>query len=265
MQELRLDKIKQRELSLLKDFAKYCDEHNLCYVLAGGTLLGAIRHKGFIPWDDDIDVMMPRTDYVKFLYLQQNDRNFSLRTISDNSSCIPFIKILDKGSVVDSKYVDIPNANALWIDVFPIDGLPEKTLSLKLRFKYIHFLRKCLVITMAKPAKGTSVLRAIVKTVLYYPLKCVGSYRFARWIDLYSQKINIDKTKYIGGLVWGYGPQERMPKKEWLDRVKVEFEGCEFWAPGCWDLYLSNLYGNYMQLPPEEKRITHNMVAYVKE
>ena len=103
------------------------------------------------------------------------------------------------------------------------------------------------------------------KAFLYAPLKIIGSYRFAQWIDNYCQKIKFEESEYVGGICWGYGPQERMPKKEWLERVKMEFEGHEFWAPGCWDLYLRSLYGDYMKLPPEEKRVTHNMVAYVKE
>ena len=265
MQKLELEKIKTIELDILKRFSSYCDEHNLCYALAGGTLLGAVRHKGFIPWDDDIDVMMPREDYNRFLELNAKKKELEIRTISDGSSCIPFIKIIDPSTTIDAKYVETENANSLWIDVFPIDGLPDDLKKVRAIYKHTMFLRKCHGITMSRFGTGTTKLKSIGKTLLYFPLKMVGSYKFAQWIDAYCQRFKFEDSDYVGGISWGYGPQERMPKKEWLERVKVEFEGHEFWAPGCWDLYLRSLYGDYMKLPPEEKRVTHNMVAYVKE
>lgn len=265
MKKIELAEIKKCEVDLLKKFSQYCDENNLCYVLGGGTLLGAIRHKGFIPWDDDIDLMMPRTDYEKFLQLQQENKLFEVRTISDNSSCIPFIKILDSHTIVDSAYVETPNANSLWIDIFPIDGLPSDEKELKKKYRYALILKKSLIVAMTKVVYGTTSVKRISKAVLRFPLKMIGSYRLARWIDRYCKKIKFEDSEFVGGLCWGYGPQECMPRKEWLARVKVEFEGHEFWAPGCWDLYLRSLYGDYMKLPPEEKRVTHNMVAYVKE
>ena len=265
MKEIDLKTIKQYELGLLKMFSKYCDEHGLCYVLAGGTLLGAVRHKGFIPWDDDIDVMMPREDYNRLLALNSKTKEMEIRTISDGSSSIPFIKIIDSKTAIDSKYAETENANSLWIDVFPIDGLPEDWNKVNKIYKHVNFLRKCHGVTRSKFGTGTTRLKMFGKAFLYAPLKIIGSYRFAQWIDNYCQKIKFEESEYVGGICWGYGPQERMPKKEWLERVKVEFEGHEFWAPGCWDLYLRSLYGDYMKLPPEEKRVTHNMVAYVKE
>lgn len=265
MKKLTLTDIKNCELGILIDFSQFCDKNNLCYVLAGGSLLGAVRHKGFIPWDDDIDVMMPREDYERFFKINECEKIFEIRSITDGSGPIPFAKLLVPDTVIDSKYSDMPNTNSLWIDVFPIDGLPASEKQVEKIYLYARFLRKCHSITVAKFGTGTTIGKKIGKLLLYYPLKLIGSYRFAQWIDRYCQKIKFSDSEYIGGISWGYGPQERMPKKEWLERVKVEFEGHEFWAPGCWDLYLRNLYGDYMKLPPEEKRINHSMVAYVKE
>lgn len=265
MKKLECEQIKEYELQLLISFSEYCDRHGLCYTLAGGTLLGAIRHKGFIPWDDDIDVMMPRSDYIRFQNIAKNQGEFEIRSISDGSCCIPYLKILNIDTIIHSEFADTPNANSLWIDVFPIDGLPKEKKHVKRIYMYVRFLRRLLLIAMSKIGKGSTRIRRIAKTLLYLPLNMIGSYRFARWIDNYCQKIKFEESNYVGGISWGYGPQECMPKAEWLERVKVEFEGHEFWAPGCWDLYLRNLYGDYMQLPPEEKRVAHNIVAYIKE
>lgn len=265
MQRITMQEIRDRELKLLIEFSKFCDKNNLIYVLAGGTLLGAIRHRGFIPWDDDIDVMMPRSDYNRLIALNNKTNELEIRTISNESSCIPFAKVIDAKTMTSNEYAGIDNADSLWIDIFPIDGLPCDWKKVKKIYRDIKFLRKCHGVTLSKFGTGTTKVKSIGKAILYVPLKIIGSFQFARWIDNYCQKIKFEESDYVGGISWGYGPQERMPKKEWLERVKVEFEGHEFWAPGCWDLYLRNLYGDYMKLPPEEKRITHNMVVYVKE
>lgn len=265
MKQLNLNEIKQCELELLKKFAEYCDENNLCYTLAGGTLLGAIRHKGFIPWDDDIDVMMPRSDYLKFQELQKRKPTLICKSISDQTSGNPFTKILDENTVIESEYATDEETDHLWIDVFPLDGMPTNKVLLKLQFLIRDAFRWGILWSKAKIGKGTTWFRKIIKLIFVFPAKLIGAKRFSKWLEQYCMLWKMDKYDQMGGLVWGYGPQESMPKKEWLQRVKVEFEGHEFWAPGCWDLYLTNLYGDYMQLPPEEKRVTHNMVAYIKE
>lgn len=262
MQRLTNEQIKEIEFQMLVEFSEYCDEKGLCYVLAGGTLLGAIRHKGFIPWDDDIDVMMPRPDYVKFQKYQEKEERFCCRTVTDGTSAIPFLKIVNTETIIESKYNNRKTDAHLWVDVFPIDGLPKEDRLVEKIYKHIMFMRKLLLISTAKVGRGSNFLRMFIKSILHFPLAAFGSMRIASMIENYCMKYEFDKSDYVGGICWGYGPQEKCPKKEWLERVQVEFEGKKFWAPGCWDLYLKNLYGEYMKLPPEEKRIQHNMKAW---
>ena len=126
MKKMQLREIKDIELDILIAFNKFCQDNNLKYYLSGGTLLGAIRHKGFIPWDDDIDVCMPRPDYERLMKIFPNIymNKYKLKTISRKNFICPFAKIIDINTRVDFKYLNNIDKN-LWLDIFPIDGLPK--------------------------------------------------------------------------------------------------------------------------------------------
>lgn len=266
-------KLSQREVKnflsdMLLAYSNYCDENGLEYYLCGGTLLGAIRHKGFIPWDDDIDVLMPREDYERFLKLSEEKKIAGhLQVVSNQQGTLeyPFAKVTDTRTVIEYETVCNEQNSNLWIDVFPMDGLPNSGIRISLIYTYVNFLRAIIAIAKSQKGTGKTKYARLIKDVLRPLLYRVDVGHISNKIDQFARRIQFCKSSNVAGIVWGYGPQERMPKEEWLKRVKVEFEGHKFWAPGCWDLYLRSLYGDYMKLPPEEKRITHNMVAYVKE
>ena len=134
MKRLDINEIKQIELDILVNIAKFCDEYGLRYYLAGGTLLGAIRHKGFIPWDDDIDIIMPREDYIKFFKTYKSDCGFyKADSILNNADYW-----LQTGKVFDLRTIVINNNEKyqfnIWIDVFPTDGVPKNIF-----LRYVHF------------------------------------------------------------------------------------------------------------------------------
>lgn len=263
MGKITLGDIKHSELNVLIKFHNFCEKHHLYYTLAGGTLLGAIRHKGFIPWDDDIDVMMPRSDYQKLLYMVKNgktDNNPTFLLPGEGGNVCPFIKAVDPNIIAHSVggLSDIP----LSIDVFPLDNLPEDDQELGKFFKKARVLRASIIAYDADLKVCKVNLKYFAKIILKVYVKVVGLKRIIKRIDEFSQTYNDRNTGYIGGIMWGYGVGERMKIESYMHNVSVEFEGNSFNAPSCWKNYLTGLYGDYMQLPPKEKRKSHEIKAW---
>lgn len=264
---LNNNEIKQCLIKMLLYFDVFCKNNNLNYYLVGGTLLGAVRHKGFIPWDDDIDVCMPRNDYQKLLSCYSNIENqYELRSSSLCKFDAPFSKLVDPRTVIDAKYTQNDIDTQLWIDIFPIDGLPDDILDVTFIYKKGDFYRKILILCDAKLGEGKTKIRRYLKFVLKPLANLYGKKRCVDNLERLAARYNYDECKYVGAITWGlYGVGERMLKSEFEQAVEVEFEGHKFPAFSCWDSYLRGLYGDYMKLPPLEKRKTHDMVAYLIE
>lgn len=260
--KLELSEIQEKEFSMLCKLHDFCVENNLRYFLCGGTLLGAIRHQDFIPWDDDIDVVMPRADYIRLIQLNETQKAFPLVTITNGSANIPHGKILDLKTEIIQKDYKLNNISHLWVDIFPMDGLPESNRSLAACYKTSLFLRKMLLATDSRLGHGSNILKIVGKILALPFLSLIGGKRIALLMDWFCQRIDFESSKYVGGLCWGYGPQERMIKDDFLPGTTALFHGKEFFVPCCWDKYLTNLYGNYMQLPPLENRKCHEMIVY---
>jgi lipopolysaccharide cholinephosphotransferase len=269
MHQLSLKEIQARELKMLKYFKKICEKYHLRYYLAGGTLLGAVRHEGFIPWDDDIDILMPRPDYNKLqkiikrqpLLPRYRFHSSDLGNLND-----PFCKLFDLSTKVDKKWIADQYDCHLWIDIFPMDGVPEDDKEVEKIYKKVKRARRILRFMKAKDGMGKTKLRALVKPLLKpFALLVFGKKRTVHYIERIAKKYPFEECKSVAGVVFGYGPEEKMDRESYVEGIPMKFENCTVMAPGCYDAYLSGLFGDYMQLPPEDKRQVHFMKIYVKD
>ena len=284
MRPLSIEEIKQIEFNILKDVAKFCDKHQIRYYLSGGTLLGAVRHKGFIPWDDDIDISMPREDYLRFvLAFNGFHEHYEVKSIEiDKKYWRPFAKVFDKRTSLVESFIRIPTpGNAIFIDVFPIDGIPDNEIKQWLFFKEQELL-KVLYAGSAYSLKKShkfddsvskfSNIKGRLRTVFKYTAICLfgllPTYKLISIINKNASKYPYEECKYIGAIVdCAHGAScEKMEKEKYEPRIQFEFEGYKFWGPRGFEEYLTRLYGNYRELPPEERRVTHHdFEAYWKD
>lgn len=244
--------VQKAELEILKQFDCVCKKLKLKYFLSSGTLLGAVRHKGFIPWDDDVDVMMPWKDYKKFLKYGQKELG-SKYFLQSNFSDLwyrEYSKIRMNGTTaIEECYKDIPFHQGVWIDIFPIVGVRNDPKWIGKFNKYIKF-RNLFVQDLF--FERTENLSEGIKIFRKIPL---GLRRKAiKFMDLFfiKQPYKYDKATEI----WGFGilKKEIHSAEIFFGSSHMEFENCEFDVMESYDEYLIDMYGDYMTPPDEEHR-----------
>ena len=260
---LTLKETQQVYLELLEEFDKVCIEHGLRYDLCGGSMLGAVRHGGYIPWDNDIDLSMPRPDYERMLELKQSGilglpKHRDLVSERDETFPRHFARYIRHDVKRVSEMAEDWDCPYIGIDIFPLDGIPADEKRFAKQVKKIRRLRRLLLTSVEK--KGTSrrgKAAAMVKN-LYRPiLRLVGCFRFAHMLDKECQRVDYETAEYVGIISGMYGLKERWRKADMLPQQSFDFEGLQVPGFANYDIYLTNLYGDYMKLPPEEQRIPH--------
>lgn len=267
--KLSLEDVKKIELNILLEFTKFCDSNKLKYYLGYGTLLGAARHNGFIPWDDDIDVLMPRPDYDKFIQLTGYNpikTNLETRLYRNclHPNIYPFAKVIDTSTIVYEKGKSKRNISGLWIDIFPLDGYPEeKKDAYKLFARYKKFRNLQDLATTNPFYVNQNIIKKLIKYFFIAPIvKLYGLSKICRKIDILAQTYSFDTYEKVTDFTWGDNPDSYILKSELEPAVELDFENNKFKVPGNWKVYLERLYGDWTQLPPENKRIPHEFKAY---
>ena len=266
-EDLSPEEVKGELLDMLVRFDAFCMKRNIFYSVLAGTLLGAVRHQGFIPWDDDIDVCMPRPDLERLIALSDEfNRETGLHLAGYHDVPVgvsPVVKVENRSILVESQ--NEIGANALWIDISPIDGLPESDDELKALCKKTHYYQLALMTLSSTPESAKTPARRRVKRLLA-PLRRsrLAKRLISARLTALARRIPYGSTAYVGSVSWGLaGSRERVHYETFSRRVTLPFEGHAVQAMGCWEEYLPSIYGSfYLELPPEEYRVRHSSKAW---
>ena len=262
-QYMNLKMVQNEEKRILKELIRFLEENDIQYFIWAGSFLGAVRHNGFIPWDDDIDIAISRIEYEKLISILKKNNKISkdIEAIGFEigKSDFPFIKIINKTIELEGTQCD----KNLWIDVFPLDGMPRKS---KIFCFKVKILKTCFFFKR-------SIVRNInidTDNFIKNQLKKMGKFLvkpfdynklIKKYINLCS-KYNVKDCKFVANNVWGIGEKEKFPKELLLETAKYKFEDLEVIGIKNYDKWLNIRYGDYMQLPPEEERVTHEFEAW---
>ena len=253
MKAINVDELKSIQLDLLQNTAEYCEKKGLRYFLCGGTLIGAIRHKGYIPWDDDIDIAMPRQDYDEFVRTFNQSESYCkvVNLDTDPTYAYAFAKVYDNRTIL--KELHYPgDCFGVYIDVFPADGVKNA-----IQVNKIKLLHKVLNTKRANYYKRT-LSKNVINTLGKLLLLPFSAHQIARWMDNEARKYAFGSLPMAGVIANPYGPREMVDKSAFESEIFWEFEGKKYRVPVGYDVWLRSVYGDYMQLPPEEHRVSHH-------
>ena len=257
-----MTKLQNKLLDMVKWFHNFCQENNLRYYALGGTMLGAARHQGFIPWDDDIDVGMPRKDYEKLIMLCKVRKNeqYILESInSENKDYIyGYAKIYDTSTtLIERARVNV--RRGIYIDIFPLDGVGNNENKIKSIFNPIYYRYQFIVARTCALNKERKLYKNILMILArMIPEVFISNKKIIIDIDKLCKKNDYDSCEIIGNLLGNWGIKEIMPKDYMGEPTLYKFEDTYIYGAEKYDLYLKKLYGDWHKLPPKEKRITHH-------
>jgi len=260
-------KLQLVELKLLKNFIEICEKNDIRYYALGGTLLGAVRHKGFIPWDDDIDIGVPREDYDRLLKLYENEskNEIDLHSYKNDPNHYRFFSQIEDSSIKVNRTDKLEReTSSAWIDIFPLDGMPNGKILRKIWKYYILYLRamyrySCFNIGVNVNKKNRPLHESLL-------IKLGVLFNFQEKLDVKKRLGILEKalkkypykdSQYLVNAMGAYKFKEMFHKKYYGDGEKYLFEDIKIWGPIDYDYVCRQLYGDYMKLPPENERNHH--------
>lgn len=253
--------MKTIELDIMDEIDRICRDHGLTYFLGYGSALGAVRHGGFIPWDDDMDLIMPRNDYEKLIDNFSNwckVDHLSLIFSRNGSSVYQFVKIIDTRTIVKERYVSDSYKIGIWVDIFPLDGIPKNKAKV---FQQNAWLTTLLALSLSDPNNGTTPLRKAVKKALGPLAQRLDPVRYARKIDDNARLCQkTDDEAYLE--IVSMANQAMVQPKEWFTPLEVPFEDRHYFIPANYEEYLTLNYGDWRTPPPKDQRQTHTTSVF---
>ena len=265
MNDEMLNKLRRVELEILNEIVRICEKHELNYILTAGTLIGAIRHKGFIPWDDDIDIALPRKDFNKLINICKTelDEKFYLDCPDTNNKYwLPLFKIRKKNTIYEEMFQEkYQGCKGIWVDILPLDNAEKNnSIFLKIQAGIVNEIRYAIALKCKyKKSRKLDSFKRWLSLVYIYILSMLPIKTLTKLQQKIMSLNKNDNSKYVVNLASKYGYKKQTFLREKIFPIsKIKFEEKIYNAPNDVDYYLSTIYGsNYMQIPPIEKQETH--------
>ena len=269
--EVTIEEIHRYTLPVLTKITEICDENYIRYFLAYGSLLGAVRHKGFIPWDDDCDILMLRPDYDRFVdYCNSHAESiYPFRLMNhQNTEGYPFgiSRFCDTRFEMDRDEAGSAGMG-LFVDIYPYDGMGNGKITehLYIGFYRTYYTRMANYANLITYTSSNHKLANIIRKPMYRRAQKKGLNYYLEKLEQLARRYPFETSRYVGSIIWGLG-DSHFPKEYFEENTTLVFEGLAVTVPKRYDEYLKDCYGDYMKLPPEKDRVcTHGYRLYFKE